>query len=754
MTRFSRMLETAEAYFHLDDPVAPGTTLYAGPVLLRGWAVGRGACFITDLRVRVSGSERIFPVFYGHPRPDVAQFLGVQRPCFPAGFEVELLLSAGENRVCFEMCDSRGQWRELHTPVITATPAQPVDWRKEDGIVHPHEFARALRLVLQRSLSGDVVTAAHAVAASLPVPFVTRFPALPFHGHLHQPPMLQRADFGRLIVEGWLFHESARIRRVAASVDLQAWATLHYGNEHPYVAGLFPQFPQARHSRLEGFIDVPSHLPQPASVRVFAELEDGSWHLCHVQRNHIYDGETNKAPYGAFSPWRFVQAVRALRRACLARQLAVPGGRWFFRALREVWTEYRARASALSSTPRAASPLTLPDATATPAQVLLVTHNLNYEGAPLFLLELARHLHSRGSQIAVLSAADGPLRTEFAQLGAKIALVDAAPLLRSQTAAEIRTNLRTLEAAVDLAHADLVIANTLSAWWAVHLAAHAGRRSLLYIHESTTPEAFYHGHAAPALLPFVKRTFALATHVSFLTEATRRYYYPVLPRANHSLNAGWLDLERLEAFRAAHSREQLRAKLGLAPDTRLVVNVGSVCDRKGQHIFARAVDLLWRRHPELAAACRFLIVGGRHTPFDAHVEELVAHLGRANLAIVRETPTPYDYYGAADLFVCSSYEESFPRVILEAMAFRLPIVSTGVHGVPEMARHDSEALLVPPGDPSALADGMAALLVDPARAALLAANAAHRVAAEYTARRLHPRHAALIAAVASGQLDR
>jgi len=745
------MLETAEAYFHLDDPVAPGTTLYAGPVLLRGWAIGRDACFITDLRVCIG--DRIFPVFYGHPRPDVAQFLGVSRPCFPAGFEVELVLSAGENRVRFERCDSRGQWRELHTPVITATPAQPVAWRQDGGTVHPHEFARALRLVLQRSLTSDVTTAAHAVAASLPVPFVTRFPALPFHGHLHQPPLLQRAEFGRLIVEGWLFHESARIRRVAASVDLQAWATLHYGNEHPYVAGLFPQFAQARHSRLEGFIDIPSHLPQPVSVRVFAELEDGSWHLCHVQRNHIYDGETNKAPYGPLSPWRFIQAARALRQACLARQLAVPGGRWFFRALHEVWTEYRTRASALSLTPQPGAPLALPAGAPPPAQVLLVTHNFNYEGAPLFLLELARHLRTCGSRLTVVSAAEGPLRAEFAALDATIILVDTAPLLRAQHATEIRAALRALGDAVDLTRADLVIANTLSAWWAVHLAAVAKRRSLLYIHESTTPEAFYHGHAAPALLPFVKRTFALATHVSFLTEATRRYYYPVLPRANHSLNAGWIDFERLEAFRAAHPREQLRAKLGLSPDTRLVVNIGSVCDRKGQHIFARAVDLLWRRQPALAATCRFLIVGGRHTPFDAHVEELVGQLGRTNLAIVRETPTPYEYYGAADLFACSSYEESFPRVILEAMAFHLPIVSTGVHGVPEMARPDSEALLVPPGDPSALADGMATLLADPARAATLAAHAARRVAAEYTAQRLHPRHAALISAVASGQLD-
>ncbi|MCM2276288.1 MAG: glycosyltransferase family 4 protein, partial [Candidatus Didemnitutus sp.] len=718
------MLETAEAYFHLDDPVAPGAPFYAGPRLLRGWSVGRGACFITDLRVRVG--SRIFPVFYGHPRPDVAQFLGVNRPCFPAGFEVELLLGPGENQVEFQLCDAAGRWRTLHTAVLNTTPAQPVEWRRDTAAVHAPEFARGLRLVLQRSVDDDVTSAAKAVAASFPTPFVTRFPALPFHGHLHQPPMLQRADFGRLIVEGWLFHESARIRRVAASIDLQAWATLHYGNEQPYVAGLYPQFPHARHSRLEGFIDAPSHLPQPVSLRVFAELEDGSWHLCHVQRNHVHDGESNKAPYGAFSPLRFARAAWEFRQACLARQLTVPQGRRLFEALREVWQEYRARASSLRAPAASARELPLDASAPAPQRVLLVTHNLNYEGAPLFLLELAQHLRARGSSLAVISAAEGPLRAEFAPLGAKVGLLDVAPLFAARSTAELQDALRRLGADESFADCDLVVANTLSAWWAIHLAAAAGRRSLLYIHESTTPEAFYHGHAQPALLPFVKRTFALATHVSFLTEATRRYYYPVLPRANHSLNAGWIDHPRLTAFRAANSRASLRARLGFPADTKIVINVGSVCDRKGQHIFARAVDLLWRGQPELAARCRFLMVGGRHTSFDAHLDELVAQLGRDNLAVVRETPTPYDYYGAADLFVCSSYEESFPRVILEAMAFELPIVSTGVHGVPEMARHEAEAWLVPPGDPSALADGMAKLLLDESTAHRFALQAAAR----------------------------
>lgn len=738
------MPPTADALFHLDPAVPEGTTLYAGPVLLRGWAVGTGACFITDLRVRVGG--RIFPVFYGHPRPDVARHLGVDRACFPAGFEVELLLAAGENRVEFELCDAEGRWRPLATPVITATPAQPVPWRTESGTLGAHEFARALRLVLQRSVAQPIDEAATAVVAPLPIPFVTRYAALPFHGHLHQPPMLQRADVGRLIIEGWLFHEATSIRRVVATTDLQAWAQLDYGATQPYVAGLYPQFPHAAASRAEGFIDIPSHLPQPVSVRVFAELEDGTWHLCHVQRTFVYDGESNKAPYGRLSPVRFVRAVSALRRACAARQLEVKTDKWFWRALREVWAEYRARAATPAATPDAAL---APAPTAPPRHVTLVTHNLNFEGAPLFLVEYARQLAAQGTALSVVAGGEGPLRRAFEEIGASIQVVDAMPVIRARDRRLQRAALDTLAGTVNFAGTDLVVANTLAAWWAVHLAARAGRRSLFYIHESTTPDAFFHGYNAPDTLPTIKRTFTLATHVSFLTDATRRYYRAVLRQPNHSINPGWIDLSRLQAFRAAHSRESLRAALGIAPDTPVVINVGTVCDRKGQHMFARAVDLLWRRRPELAARCHFLVVGGRHSIFDRHLADVLVQLGRPNLRIVGETATPYDYYGAADLFVCSSYEESFPRVVLEAMGFALPIVSTDVHGIPEMTRDGREAALVPPGNPAALASAMETLLSDPALARRYAEAAALRVAAEFDAARLLPRHAALAGAVAA-----
>ncbi len=741
----SRMQETTHAFFFLED-YSSGAFLPAAPVLLKGWAAAKPGYFITDLRVRLG--ERIYPAFYGHPRPDLARYFKAREPHLLAGFEVELAIVPGENRLEFECCEISGRWLPLGMIVFTGTPCHIIP-TKPSGTVGAHIFTRALRLVLQPTGTSSPTDFAATIAGFLPLPHVTRYPAVPFHGHLHHPPPLQRAEFGRVIVEGWLFHETRKIRRIAATVDLQAWQILEQAGALPYVAGLFPQFPHAAACRIHGSIDVPAQLPQPLSIRIYAELEDGTWHLCHVERSHLYGDEQHKAPYARFSLIHFARSVRALRQACLARNLAVPIDKWFFRGLREVWMEYRSRAPRSRSLPGANVARRATVAGKLPATVVLITHNLNFEGAPLFLLEYAAYLASEGVKLSVISAGEGPLRARFEALGARVDLVDITPLLKAPDARALRSALRALGQQVNLDAADLIVANTLSTYWGVHLAQLAGRRSLFYIHESTTPDSFYFGYMAPATLPVVKEAFTLATQVSFLTEATRRYYLPYLTRANHSINPGWIDLARIDRFRAENPREQLRTQLGLAPVTRLVVNIGTVCNRKGQHIFVRAVDLLWRREPELARQCEFLMVGGRESIYDQAITDLVAYLDRPNLRVVAETPVPHTYYGAAELFVCSSYEESFPRVVLEAMAFNLPIVSTNVHGIPEMARAEEEAVLVPPGDSSALAHALARVLADPELARSLADRGRRRVTAHYDSARLLPHHAALTGAVAA-----
>ncbi len=745
------MQETADLIFRLESPPAPGL-LPTGPLVLQGWVFGKPGRHIVDLRARYLG--QLYPAVFGIPRADLAAHFKHHRPQLMAGFDLGLVLQDENNLVELEALDLSGEWLSLGTHSVTP-PVNAAHGAAPAGAVHPYDFSRALRLLLRRASAGeDLSTLAAALANELPIPHITRFPNLPFRGHLHHPALITFNCFGRLMVEGWLFHETQPIRRVLASYDLLAWQTMAYGSDMPYVAAQFPQFVHSRACRLYGQVDVPAQLPSPLTLRVYAELADGTWELCHLQRSHFYDAEQVKIPFAPRSIPTFWRAWRALQSACRQRGFTVATDKLFRAELLNSWREYRARAPRqhLAAARPTTDSFTLNFGAPRPDHIVLVTHNLNHEGAPLFLLEYARYLAANGTRLTVISATEGPLRAEYEKLSATVRLVDVQPLLRATSVHALRQVIKTLAASVDLRTANLVVANTVSAFWGVHLAAQAGRPSLLYIHESTPPASFYYGHLAPGVLHVVEETFTLATHVSFLTETTRHYYRPLLTRSNHSLNPGWIDLAGIDFFRTTHSRESLRAALGLAPATKLVINLGTLCERKGQHIFIRAIEQLWREQPALAASCHFLMVGGNPTPFDDAMSDLLNNIGRSNLQLIPSSSTPYHYYGAADLFVCSSYEESFPRVVLEAMAFQLPILATQVHGIPEMTRPGQEAELVPPGDTVALSRGLARLLQNQEHGQQLAQRARSRVVENFNSAQLLKQHAALASSVAAEKL--
>jgi glycosyltransferase involved in cell wall biosynthesis len=154
-------------------------------------------------------------------------------------------------------------------------------------------------------------------------------------------------------------------------------------------------------------------------------------------------------------------------------------------------------------------------------------------------------------------------------------------------------------------------------------------------------------------------------------------------------------------------RAAVRAQLGLPAASPLLCYVGNFKSEKGVDVLVEAMGHLrrcGREDVELA-----LIGSGplesklRTRVQELHLESQVRFCGRRGHA---EIP---DWISAADALCLPSHREGCPNVILEALASGRPVVASRVGGVPELLDERS-GVMVPPGDPEALAQGLASVL--------------------------------------------
>ncbi|ANH40214.1 Mannosylfructose-phosphate synthase [Nocardioides dokdonensis FR1436] len=162
---------------------------------------------------------------------------------------------------------------------------------------------------------------------------------------------------------------------------------------------------------------------------------------------------------------------------------------------------------------------------------------------------------------------------------------------------------------------------------------------------------------------------------------------------------------------------------GVEPRELVVAWIGSLEPVKGLDLL---VDALGR-----AEGVRVLLAGDG--PSREHLARRVAAAGlRDRVELLGHVGDPERVLARADALLLTSLAESCPMVLLQAMASGLPVVATSVGGVPELLRHEREALLVPAGDPDAVATALSRLRDDPALRRALGAAARQRVLAHHT----------------------
>ena len=165
----------------------------------------------------------------------------------------------------------------------------------------------------------------------------------------------------------------------------------------------------------------------------------------------------------------------------------------------------------------------------------------------------------------------------------------------------------------------------------------------------------------------------------------------------------------LDDFPAAPVKQQKPLRL---------VSIGRLIDFKGfQHLIG-ACGILKKRG--IVVDMRIIGEGPVRPDLEdrirkENVEDTVKLLGVKSQEEIKRELAEADIFALACVFDAVGASDILPTVITEAMACRLPVVSTLVAGIPEMVAHGETGLLVEPTDEPAMADAIAELGADPDR---------------------------------------
>ncbi|WP_454851883.1 glycosyltransferase family 4 protein [Promicromonospora soli] len=350
--------------------------------------------------------------------------------------------------------------------------------------------------------------------------------------------------------------------------------------------------------------------------------------------------------------------------------------------------------------------------------VLLTHASADLYGSDLQLVETAAGCVDAGARVVVVLPDDGPLAARMRSVGARVETLEV-PVLRKAhltprgiVALGVRM-LRALGPTVRLirrVRPDSMLVNTLTVPTWVVAARLAGVAPVCHVHEAEADASWVVrvGLAAPLL--FARDVIAnsatardvVVSAVPMLRRRTRVIYNGVPgPPGGSAVPLPAADGD---------------ARVG-APAQ--VVLVGRLSPRKGTDVALEAVALLRQAGRDV----RLTLCGSAFAGYEWFEHRLRGRAGEADLVgAVRFAgyADPWEWFARSDVVVVPSLVEPFGNVAVQALLAGRPVVASRAQGLAEIVRDGETGLLVPPGDAAALADAIATLLDDPARASTLA----------------------------------
>ncbi|HSZ36983.1 MAG TPA: glycosyltransferase family 4 protein [Acidimicrobiales bacterium] len=359
------------------------------------------------------------------------------------------------------------------------------------------------------------------------------------------------------------------------------------------------------------------------------------------------------------------------------------------------------------------------------------THQLGYGGGQLWLDEFLKRAGA-GDRFActVISYKDGPLRAPLEQRGIAVHVTDMPPVHDAEAYEGRITELAALVAA---GGHNVALVNTAPLFSGADVALRLSLPVVWAVHESFTPRVLmrvaFGSRVDPGLFETAKRSMEAADAVVFEAEATRELYGEWARPGSSVVVPYGVDTSEILNYERLVPRHEARAKLGIAPESRMILVMATIEQRKAQTRIAQAFRAIAAAHPDW----ELVFVGDTKSDYSRALKQYVRKMGLSDrCTIVPVDDDVYQWYRAADLLLSASDVESLPRSMLEVMCFGVPVVAASVFGVPELVTDGETGFLFEPNDLDALVGGLDRVLsLEPAALARVGAAGRHEVIEHY-----------------------
>jgi glycosyltransferase involved in cell wall biosynthesis len=315
------------------------------------------------------------------------------------------------------------------------------------------------------------------------------------------------------------------------------------------------------------------------------------------------------------------------------------------------------------------------------------------------MMEMITGLSKLGKiKVKIISLKEGPLRVSYEERGIPVQVLPFDSLSGSNS--YYQEGLKQWSTRVGILDCDMLYANTMNCFFAIDAANNNMIPSVWNIRESNySKESF--GVVSNAVASRAFGCFQYPYRVVFVSKATQEMFI----RYNKSNN---FDLIRNVLAPKQEETSCLEFK-SIPSETLILLNVGTICKRKAQEEIVTAFETL--SEPVLRKVA-LVFLGDKSSSYAKSLEARVkANEKIKNKVIfIDSNKDTASWYKRASVFVFSSRNESYPRVILEAMNYKLPIITTSVFGIKEQVIPEFNAIVYDSGDYKTLKVAMEKLI--------------------------------------------